>query len=57
MTTVTVDSAELWEEVDYLQEWVEELREDPSDAVLLHKTAVEFGETLATIHTLSRQGW
>lgn len=53
----TVTSEELWEKADYLQEWVEELREDPSDACLLQETAEEFGETLTTLHTMARQSW
>jgi len=53
-TTKTIASEDLWERADLLQEWVEELREDPSDAVLLQKTAEEFAETLTTIRVLSR---
>ena len=54
---MTIKSEELWEKVDLQQEWVDELQEDPSDAVLLQKTAEEFAEDLVMIHALSRQEW
>ena len=52
-----VKSEELWEEVDCLQVWADELRSDPADFFLLQETAEELGETLATLHALSRQEW
>ena len=53
MMAQTVDSAELWQRVDHLQEWVEELRGDLTDASLLQQTAEDFGKTFATICVLS----